>query len=91
MTFLSILFHLIQTWWTLTVSEPLTIHFMYGYLSKNMQIRPVKHSAEYPVRPGIVLVEESLIGHSVGHEPHSQKKEEEEDVLHLEEARTEQR
>lgn len=69
----------------------LTIHFMYGYLSKNVHVWSVEHSAEYPGRAGIIRVEQCLIGHSIGHEPHSQKKKEEENVLHLREAKRDQR
>lgn len=60
-----------------------TIHFMYGNLSKYVEIRPIKHSSEDPIRSGIVGVEKSLIGYAVGHKPHSQEEEEEEHILHL--------
>lgn len=60
---------------------------MYRYLSKNVQVWSVEHSAEYPTRTGIIRVEERLIGHSIGQEPYSQEEKEEENVLHLNEAK----
>lgn len=63
----------------------LTVHFIDRYLSKNVQVRSVEHPAEDPIRTGVVGVEQRLIGHSVGRQPHRQEKQEEENVLHLEE------
>ena len=56
---------------------------MNGDMSKYVQVWPVEHSAEDPTGTRIVGVEQRLIGYAVGHEPHRQEEEEEEDVLHL--------
>ena len=52
-----------------------------------MQVRSVEHTTKYPIRTGIICVEECLIGYSIGHEPNIQEKEEEENVLHLKEGK----
>lgn len=61
---------------------------MHSYLSEHLQVWSVEHSAKYPKRAGIVGVEQRLIGHSVGHEPHGQEEKEEENVFHLRETET---
>lgn len=49
-----------------------------------MQVGSVQGSAEHPVDPGVIGVEQSLGGNAVRKEPHAEKEEEEEDILHLE-------
>jgi len=78
---------LMEIWDWYTQTESLTIHFMHGYLSKDVHVWSVEHSAEYPNRAGIIRVEERLIGHSISQEPHGQKEKEEENILHLREAK----
>lgn len=68
-----------------------TIHLMYGYLSKDVEVWSVEHPAEYPIRTRIIRVEECLIGYSISQEPNSQKEKEEENILHLQEAKTDKR
>lgn len=60
-----------------------TINFLQGDLAKNVEVGTVQGSAEHPVNPWVVRVEKSLGGNPVRNEPHTQKEEEEENVLHL--------
>ena len=49
-----------------------------------MEVGPVENPPEDTIRPGVVGVDQCLIGYAVRHKPHPQEKEEEEDVLYLE-------
>ena len=49
-----------------------------------MEVGPVENPPEDTIRPGVVGVDQRLIGYAVRHKPHPQEKEEEEDVLYLE-------
>ncbi len=60
-----------------------TIYLLQGDLAKNVQIRAVQGSAKHPVNPWVIGVEKSLGGNAVRNEPHTEEKEEEENVLHL--------
>lgn len=57
-------------------------------LSKYVQIWPVEHSAENPLRPGIIWKEECLMGHAIGHQPNTQEEKEKENIFHLWKAKT---
>lgn len=48
-----------------------------------MQVWPVENPPEDAIEAGVVGIKQSLIGHSICHEPHAKEEEEEEDVLHL--------
>lgn len=60
-----------------------TIHFINRNLSKYVQIWPVEHSAENPVRSGVIFIEKCLMGHSIGHQPNTKEEKEKENILHL--------
>lgn len=60
-----------------------TIHLFHRDLSKDVQIRPVENPAEDAIKARVVGINQRLVGYSVGHEPHPQEEEEEENVLHL--------
>lgn len=60
-----------------------TINLVQRDLPKDLQVRPVEHTAENPLQTAIVGVQQGLSRHTVGHKPHAQEKEEEEDILHL--------
>lgn len=53
-----------------------------------MQVGAVQGSAKHPIDPRVIGVEKSLGGDAVGNEPHTQEKEEEENVLHLQNRKT---
>ena len=61
----------------------LTIHLFHRDLSKDVQVRSVENPAKDAIQARVVVVKQSLIGYSVGHEPHHQEEEEEEDIFHL--------
>lgn len=52
-------------------------------LPKDGEVRVVDDPTKDPIHPALVVDEDGLLGHSEGHHPHRQEKEEEEDVLHL--------
>lgn len=61
----------------------LTVDLVQGDLPEDLQVGPVEHAAEDPLQAAVVGVQQRLGGHAVGHEPHAQEEEEEEDVPHL--------
>lgn len=61
----------------------ITVYFLQGDLTKNVQVGAIQGSPEDPVNPGIVGMEQSLGGNAVCNEPNAQEEEEEENVLHL--------
>lgn len=60
-----------------------TIHLFHRDLSEDVQVRPVENPPEDAIQVRVIGVKQSLVGYSVGHLPHPQEEEEEEDILHL--------
>lgn len=60
-----------------------TVYFLQWDLAKNVQVGTVQSSAKNPVDPWVIGVEKSLGGNAVRNEPHTQEKQEKEDILHL--------
>lgn len=52
-------------------------------LPKDGEVRVIDNPTEDPVHAALIVDENGLLGHSEGHHPHRQEKEEEEDILHL--------
>uniref|UniRef100_M3Z5Q0 Uncharacterized protein n=1 Tax=Mustela putorius furo TaxID=9669 RepID=M3Z5Q0_MUSPF len=61
----------------------LTVDLVQRDLPEDLQVGPVEHAAEDPLQAPVVGVQQRLRGHAVGHKPHAQEEEEEEDVLYL--------
>lgn len=70
-----------------TCTNTCTIQLLHRNLSIDVQIRPVQDSPKNAIRVCVVGVDQSLMGNSVCHEPHTQEEEEEEHILHLNETK----
>lgn len=49
----------------------ITVYFLQGDLTKNVQVGAIQGSPEHPVNPGIVGMEQSLGGDAVRNEPNT--------------------
>jgi len=65
-----------------------TVDLLHRDLSEDVEVGPVEDPSEDTIGPGVVRVDQRLIGYAVRHNPHPQEEEDEEDVLHLERERS---
>lgn len=69
----------------------LTVYFIQWNLAKYLQVGTIKHPPEYPFHLAVVGMKQSLSCHTIGNEPHTQEKEEEENIFHLQKREEEER